>query len=147
MSAVLVDTNVLVYADDDTDSVKHAMALEVLSVLALLRSIRLSTQVLSEYANALTHPRKFARTAEEAIGAVRRMSAAWPVVSIDAATVIAALEAAERWKMPYYDAQIWASAARNAIPIVLSEDFPAGARLGGVRFVNPFEPGFDLESL
>jgi predicted nucleic acid-binding protein len=47
--------------------------------------------------------------------------------------------------LPYWDAQIWATARLNQIPIVFSEDFNAGAVLGGVRFVNPFAGGFQIE--
>jgi hypothetical protein len=32
------------------------------------------------------------------------------------------------------------------LPIVLSEDFSAGAVLEGVRFVNPFAGDFDLDA-
>ena len=38
------------------------------------------------------------------------------------------------------------TARLNQIPIIFSEDFNPGAVLDGVRFVNPFAAGFDLES-
>ena len=48
--------------------------------------------------------------------------------------------------LSYYDAQIWAAARLNQVPLVFSEDFQDGRVLEGVRFVNPFTPGFVLES-
>ena len=144
-TAVFVDTNVLVYADDRSEPCKQAAALDVMDRLDETR-VSVSSQVLSEYANALTHPCKRARSASEAIDAVQRIASAWHVVPIDSAVVIAALEARERWRLSYYDAQIWAAAACNAVPLVLSEDFTDGLVLGPVRFADPFAEGFDLDA-
>lgn len=44
----------------------------------------------------------------------------------------------------YWDAQIWATARLNQIPIVLSEDFSHRRLVEGVRFINPFAPGVEL---
>ena len=44
----------------------------------------------------------------------------------------------------YYDAQIWAIAKLNQVPVVLSEDFASGASVEGVTFSNPFEEAFDI---
>jgi predicted nucleic acid-binding protein len=44
-----------------------------------------------------------------------------------------------------YDAQIWATARLNQVPVVFSEDFRDGTTLEGVRFVNPFSSEFLLE--
>ena len=46
---VFVDTNVLVYADDPADPVKHEKAKDLLRQVARERSGRLSLQVLQEY--------------------------------------------------------------------------------------------------
>ena len=48
--------------------------------------------------------------------------------------------------MSYYDAQLWATARLNQVPIIFSEDFAAGSVVEGVRFVNPFAEGFALNS-
>ena len=48
---------------------------------------------------------------------------------------------------PYYDAQIWAAARLNQIPIVLSEDFASGSTVEGVTFIDPFAEGFRVDSL
>jgi predicted nucleic acid-binding protein len=37
-----------------------------------------------------------------------------------------------------WDAQIWAAALMNQVPVVLSEDFQHGRVVEGVRFLNPF---------
>jgi predicted nucleic acid-binding protein len=39
----------------------------------------------------------------------------------------------------------WAAARLNQIPVIFSEDFRAGAVFEGVRYVNPFAQGFQLQ--
>ena len=46
--------------------------------------------------------------------------------------------------MSYYDAQIWATARLNQVPIIFSEDYNVSPTLEGVQFVNPFAPEFVL---
>lgn len=146
MRTVFVDTNVLIYATDAGQGRRHEVATDVLWRLGRSRLVA-STQVVSEYANVLTHPSKRALTGADAAGYVHDLFDSLDVIPLEAGIVFAALEAVDRWGMPYYDAQIWAAAELNDIPVVLSEDFPSGATLGGVRFVNPFEPDFDLASI
>ncbi len=45
-----------------------------------------------------------------------------------------------------YDAQIWATARLHQVSVVFSEDFSDGSVIEGVRFANPFAPGFVVEA-
>ena len=47
--------------------------------------------------------------------------------------------------LSFYDDQIWACAMVDDVPVVLSEDFQDGQVIEGIRFVNPFAEGFELE--
>jgi predicted nucleic acid-binding protein len=125
---------------------KHGTALAVLGRLASDR-IRISQQVLSEYANTVVHPRKLGLTAGFAADGVEMMSREWRVLPVTAKTVTTALLAMDRWSLHYYDAQIWATAALAGIPVVLSEDFEHESRMDQVTFLNPFCDEFDLEAL
>jgi predicted nucleic acid-binding protein len=49
--------------------------------------------------------------------------------------------------LPYWDAQVWATARLNQIPVVVSEDFSDGPVLEGVVFRDPFARAFDLAAL
>ncbi len=143
---VLIDTNVLVYAVDTRDNGKHQAARDTLDALPRER-ICVSTQVLCEYANVLTHPSKYALAPWDVIPRIMEIGSAWNTLLITPDTVVAALEAKERWQLAYYDAQIWATAALNGVPVVLSEDFADGLVLENVRFVDPFARGFDADTL
>ena len=48
-------------------------------------------------------------------------------------------------KPPYYDAQIWATARLNQVPVVFSEDSRDRTTLEDVPFVNPFTPEILIE--
>jgi predicted nucleic acid-binding protein len=58
--------------------------------------------------------------------------------------VLEAARGSRDHNLAYYDAQIWAVARFNQLQAVFSEDFQDGMVLEGVRFANPFGPGFDI---
>ena len=139
---VLLDTNVLIYAATATDDTRHATAQRTIAALRD-EEIAVSSQVLAEYCNVLTHAHRYEHDPAQISADVENMMLIWEVLPLHGGIVLSALEAHSRWQLPYYDAQIWAAAALNAIPVVLSEDFEDGAVLGGVKFINPFADGFD----
>ena len=63
----------------------------------------------------------------------------FPVVPLTPAVVLEAVRGVRDHQFPYYDAQIWAAAKLNQVPVVLSEDFASGSTVEGVTFVNPFD--------
>lgn len=142
----LVDTNVLVYGYDESEPLKQPRALDVLDELTRRAEGAISTQVLGEYYLTVTRkipdPLSQARAREVA----ERMTAAWTVLGMDASTSLEAMRAAERYQLQYWDAQLWATARLNRVPVILSEDFEDGREIEGVRFVDPFVDGFDLET-
>ncbi len=60
--------------------------------------------------------------------------------------VLEALRGVRDHQLSYYDAQVWATARLNQVPVIFSEDFKPNATLEGVRFVNPFASDFVLEN-
>jgi predicted nucleic acid-binding protein len=146
MSAgALIDTNVLVYTLDVDEADKRQRAQTLLRRLQASKTGVVSAQVLGEHQSVVSH--RFRRThgPEEAAMATERWARAFPVHDTSLRVVLEALRATVRYQMPYYDAQIWAVARVNHIPLVLSEDFADGAVIEGVRFANPFAKGFDLD--
>lgn len=138
----LIDTNVLAYAYDRSEPAKQAQALALLDQLISVSA--LSTQVLGELFVVLTSklPKPFSpKIARERIESYLR---AWPVLPVTPMIVHEAIRGVVEHKFNYWDAQIWATARLNQIPIVLSEDFSHGHFVDGVRFINPFAPGVEL---
>ena len=147
MSDVLIDTNVVVYAYDVRDRDKQLRALEVLRRLVADGRGRLSAQVLGEFLRVATRKLVPPLTPGEAVEQAGNLAASWPVVPITAFIVLEAGRGVEAHRLSYWDAQLWATARLNQIEIVLTEDFEHGRTLDGVRFLNPFAPGFQLSAL
>jgi len=143
---ILLDTNVLVYAHDRSEPDKQQQALQVLEQAQSTDTGALTTQILAEFFVAVTRQLHALLTREDAAHQVELLARAWPVFDVTTFTVLEAIRGVRTYQMAYWDAQIWASARLNQIPIVLSEDFNVGAIIEGVRFVNPFAEDFDLDA-
>lgn len=140
MSAlVLVDTNILVYARIPQDAVKRDRALSVLRRLAAEGTGALSTQVLAEFFATVTSARKFKvpMTSADAMEAVQDFVDVWPVLDVNLPVVLDAMRAVNTYQLSYWDAQIWATAKLNQVPVIYTEDGPTSAAIEGVRYINP----------
>ncbi len=143
----LLDSNVLVYAFDAASRGKQVRAARLLEEIEPIGRGTLSTQVLGEFFRVVTEKIAHPLTPVQAHLELERLVAAWPVLPITASIVIEAGRGVRDHRMPYWDAQLWATARLNQVEVLLSEDFQDGRVLGGVRFVNPFAPSFDLAAL
>ena len=143
---ILVDTNILLYAYDCGEQAKQPMALSVLDRLVAYDLGALTPQVLAEFFVNVTKKLRPPLTIEEAQSRIQNYLLSWEILEITGAIVLEAIRGVHSYQMTYWDAQIWSSARLNQIPIVLSEDFGDGVIIEGVRFVNPFSTGFDLEA-
>jgi predicted nucleic acid-binding protein len=132
-----VDTNVLVYAHDRSETHKQPIAQALLDVLWQTRSGVLSTQVLQEFYVVAT--RKFDPPMRRA--AAREIVALygeWPIVQLDVALILAASKLEERHAFSFWDALVVEAARRCGATRLLTEDLQAGRRIGGIGIENPF---------
>ena len=131
------DTNVLVYAEDQDEPEKRAIALKRLAEHITSDDIVLSAQVLSEFyvsVRRLKRPLNAAR----ALNALEQL-AAFPVVPVTADLVAAAAAASERYRISHWDALILETARAAGCTVVLSEDLNDRQDYGGLRVENPFK--------
>jgi len=145
MPLILIDTNLLVYLYDQKQADRQAQSHRVLEQLELTRSGRLSVQALAEFFSVATRKLSPGLTPAEALNQINLFIRVWPVFDLTPMIVMEAGRGVRDHKLSYYDAQVWATARLNQIPIVFSEDFRDGSLLEGVRFVNPFSPDFLVE--
>jgi predicted nucleic acid-binding protein len=146
MPLILMDTNLLVYLYDPKHPERQAQSQRVLEQLELSRNGRLSVQSLAEFFSVATRKLSPNLTPAEALHQIDLFLRLWPVFDLTPMIVLEAGRGVRDHHLSYYDAQIWAAARLNQVPLVFSEDFQDGNILEGVRFVNPFTPGFVLES-
>ncbi|MGQ9511761.1 PIN domain-containing protein [Thermodesulfitimonas sp.] len=144
---VLVDTNVLVYAYDFSDPPKQERAFKLLDELANSGRGVLSAQVLAEFAVAVTQKIAAPLDPETAQKSIQNYLSSWTVLDVTGFVVLEAVRGVREHRFSYWNAQIWATARLNQIPVVLSEDFASGSAVEGVAFLNPFAAGFDLARL
>ena len=145
MPPILIDTNVLVYAHDRGEYAKQGRAIETLEALQAMGIGRLSAQCLGEFFRATTRGPGPMLTVADAALQVERLAHSFPVLPITPLVVIEATRGVRQRRMAYWDAQIWATARLNQIPVVFSEDFAVGSIVEGVRFENPLSEAFRLE--
>jgi predicted nucleic acid-binding protein len=145
MTAILIDTNLLVYAHDPDNPVKQERAIETLDLLQATGQGRLSAQCLAEFFCAITRRASPRLTVTAAQQQVERLARAWPVLDVTPQIGLEATRGVRDHQLSYWDAQIWAAARLNQVPVVFSEDFRAGVSLEGVRFVNPFAAEFCVD--
>jgi len=134
----LVDTNILVYAYDFSNTLKQKRAVGILDWLEWDHVGCLSTQILGEFFNIATRKLRKPLTTEVAIEAVEGFLLSWRTLVVTRPIVLEAGLGCGRHQLSFWDAQIWATAKLNQIPTVLSEDFTHGQRIEGVAFLNPF---------
>jgi predicted nucleic acid-binding protein len=129
------DTNVLVYADDNSAPAKQKRASILFTDHFQSGMAVLSLQVLQEYFSAVT--RKLGLAPQVAQRRVEILAFA-NIVRFEVADVVAAIELHRLTQLSFWDALIVHAARSSGATVLYSEDFQHGAVLGGVRVVNPF---------
>ena len=143
MPSVLLDTNILIYTFDPRDEARQEQAIAILLKLEEDEKGCLSTQCLSEFASAAMT--KLGLSADEIMAKINDWQNAFPVFNLTPQIVLEATRGVRDHKLSYYDAQIWASARLNQVPVIFTEDFQDGQTLEGIRFINPFADEFVIE--
>lgn len=143
MPSVLLDTNILIYTFDPRDEVRQEQAIAVLLKLEENEQGCLSVQCLSEFASAAIT--KLRLSASDVITRVDEWQNAFPVFNLTPQIILEAIRGVRDHKLSFYDAQIWASARLNQVPVIFSEDFQDGQTIEGIRFVNPFAKEFAID--
>jgi predicted nucleic acid-binding protein len=139
--ATLVDTNILVYRCDPRDLTKRDVARAVLRQGELSGDFRIAHQSLIEFVNSVIRPRGaqpplMAR--EDAARQAELFMIEFPVIYPTGQVVRIALRGMMTYRLPWYDAHLWAYAEHYGLPEIISEDFEHGRRYGAVRVRNPF---------
>lgn len=132
-----VDTNVLVYAHDRSETQKHLIARNLVQDLWQRRTGSLSTQVLQEFYVVATRRFDPPMRGSEARGIVA-LYGEWDLIQIDVVLILAASKLGERHKISFWDALIVEAAVRSGAARLLTEDLQDGRRLGGITIANPF---------
>ncbi len=138
-SPAFVDTNVLVYAFDASDS-RQPIAEQLLSELTDTNRLRLSTQVLQELYVTVTRKIETPLAPQEALDVLDDL-AAWPVVQLDYRLIREAILLSGNAQLSLWDSLIVVAAKQSGAPILYTEDLNHGQKILEVEVVNPFRAG------
>jgi predicted nucleic acid-binding protein len=138
--AALVDTSILVYRFDARDLVKQTRARRVLRDGLEDGSLRVPHQALMEFVAAVTRPVGGAPllSPADAWHELENYLAMFPVLHPTDDVLRNAVRGASLYRLPWFDAHLWAYAETYGLDEIVSDDFQHGRRYGSVRIRNPF---------
>jgi predicted nucleic acid-binding protein len=136
---ILVDTNILVYAYDNSEAIKQAKYISILDQLVKTNCGVITTQILAEFFVTVTRKIPQPLTITEAIKSLENYQKSWLILEITPMIILEAARGVRDYQINFWDAQIWATAKLNQIPTVYSEDFNVDSFLEGVNFINPLK--------
>jgi predicted nucleic acid-binding protein len=145
MPPVLLDTNILVYANDMNNPQKQERAQQIIGRLCADGYGYLGIQSLSEFSNVAIRKPHLGLSIEDVSMQVSWYTRLLRLLDLTPLIVLEAVRGVKEHGLAYYDAKIWACAKLNQVPVIFSEDFQDGQMLEGVRFVNLFAENFELE--
>jgi len=123
---------------------KQSQAIQVTNTLSFDGQGCLSIQCLAEFMAAATRRLRPVLPAAQALVEVERFAKSFSVFDLTVSIVLEAARGVRDHHLSYYDAQLWATARLNQVPVIFTEDFTPGRSLEYVRYVNPFAEDFDL---
>ncbi len=135
MDRIFLDTNILVYADDQDSPEKQAAAIQLIGECFTSRKGVISTQVLQEYFVAAT---RMLGVSPEIARRKVELLAGLEVVPINVENILAAIDLQRLHGHSFWDALILQSALGAGCTICFSEDLQHGRSLGRLKIINPF---------
>ena len=137
ISRIFIDTNVLVYAYDYTNEIKHNKAKTILfSKNNTNDDFYISTQILNEFYSVLARKQVLHSSITKYINEIIDNS---NVVPILLENTMKALNIKEKYGFAWYDSVVLATSIQNSCYIIYSEDFQHNQIIDGVvKIINPF---------
>lgn len=134
---VFVDTNVLLYAQDESEPAKRPRAQAWLEHLWHERLGRISMQVLSEYYVNLKRMAGSRLTTQDAWESASNYFA-WKPLHADEALLRRAQEIEQRYRINWWDCMVVGAAQMQDCDLLLTEDLQDRAIFGSVMVRSPF---------
>lgn len=131
-----IDSNILVYAFDQNDTIKMEKARNLLTELKHNDFPLISVQTLGEFFNVTT--RKFGFSKKIALEICDELSKMFPVCEINKNNVNHAMKLSEKTGYSYWDSLILSTAIDNECTVVYSEDLQHKQIIENIEIINPF---------
>lgn len=138
MSVDFLDTNVFIYALDETDARKHEIAERVIRAAVQTPQAAISFQVVQETLNVLVSKLRKRYTPEAARSYLDSVLVPLWRVYPSTALYSHALDLQDRYRFSFYDSLIVAAALEARCTRLLTEDLQHGQRIETLSVENPF---------
>jgi len=136
-NAIFVDTNVLVYAYDDTAGQKHTIAAQAVENWWNNKNGHISLQVIQEFYVTITRKIPHPMNAQAARQIVADL-ANWKIHCPTIDDVLQAIDIQQAHQLSFWDAMVIESAVRLGCRTLASEGLAHGQIIAGVEIFNPF---------
>ncbi len=132
------DTNIFIYAHDESDSTKFEAARDLIRKNVKSRQAIISGQVIQEFCSACLTKAQVPLSVSDVQRIVTTLLL--PLLShyTDTEFYNRTLTMFDRYSLNYYDAAIVQAAIDSGCNVVYSEDMQHGAIYGSVTVINPF---------
>ena len=137
MYKTFIDTNIFVYALDQANPEKQALARDLLKSLQEKRSGVVSTQVFQEFFVVATSKLKVDHQLAKKMIAYL---ANFETVTVDMPIIRQAIDICGAEQISFWDALIIASAKASGCRVIWTEDLNHHQVVSGIRVENPFLP-------
>jgi predicted nucleic acid-binding protein len=133
-----LDTNIFVYANDQNEPRKRAIALDLIRHATDNASGIVSTQVVQEFFNVVLV--KSRQKMPHADAQRFLMTAFRPLLAVHSsiALISEAIRIQERYLLSWYDSLIVAAAQQAGCNLLYTEDLQHGQKFGALTVLNPF---------
>ncbi len=136
MSKVFLDTNILVYSIDQSDSVKKEKCRELIRGLIAANNAVISTQVMQEfYVAATSKLGADPLLIKDILRSLERIE----TIVVTPALIKEAIDCSIIHRLSFWDALIVACADSAQCAVLLTEDLNDGQIIRSVRIENPFK--------
>lgn len=135
-----IDTNILVYAYDNTAGQKHETAKRIMAELWASGLGVLNIQVLQEFLVSVTTQIPGPMDIKTAKGIVSDLLT-WEVMVTDGQSVLNGMDIQVRYGYSFWDSLIIGAALQAGAPLLLTEDLSDGQVIQGMTIRNPFRFG------
>jgi predicted nucleic acid-binding protein len=135
---IFLDTNVLIYAVDSTDSRKHRIAAELLAAIRSDREGWVSYQVVQEWLNFVLRKAAGKLGVDASTDLYQQLVEPLGRVESSRDLTAMALSIHGRERLSWWDSLIVAAAVLGRCDSLLTEDLQHGQVIRGVRIENPF---------
>lgn len=134
-----VDSNIVVYAHDQSAGDKQRIAQQLIRSLWESRNGCISIQVMQEFYLTVTQKVPLPLEASLVAGVIEDLST-WRVHEPRARDVREAINIQQRYQISFWDAMIIQSAVQLGCQVIWSEDLISDQAIEGIRLINPFYP-------